>query len=79
MTKETLQEANKLNHAIQDLEAQIMKVENMHHCDNPLSLVCDTIGSITIASSELKDDILDMVLKHLSDTKDKMEDALRML
>lgn len=80
MTRELLVEANRLNHAIQDLEAQIAIVEDMHHCDNNLTLEVDTIGAITLpAEGELKDDIIDMVLRHLNDTKDKLEDALRLL
>lgn len=80
MTRELLQEANKLNHTINDLDAQIRIVEDMHHCDNPLQLVCNTIGSITLNGfGELKDDIIDMVLNRLNNTKDKLEDALRLL
>lgn len=78
MTRELLQEANKLNHAINDLSAQIAIAEDMHHCDNNLTLKVESIGSITI-TGELKDDIIDIVLRHLGDAKDKMEDALRLL
>lgn len=80
MTQELLQEANRLNHAIHDLENQIRIVEDMHHCDNNLVLEVDTIGAITIpGDSELKDDIIDMVLKRLGNNKDDMEDKLAML
>lgn len=80
MTRELLQEANKLNHAIQDLDAQIRIIEDMHHCDNSIQVRCDGIGSITIAGDdELKDDIIDMVLNHLNNAKDNMEDKLRLL
>lgn len=80
MTQETLAEANKLNHAIHDLENQIRIVEDMHHCDNPLVLTCNTIGSITLDGfEELKDDIIDMVLRRLGNAKDNMEDALGLL
>lgn len=80
MTLETLQKANCLNHAISELDTQIRIVEDMHHCDNSIQLRCNQVGEITIpAEGELKDDIIDMVLKHLNDAKDEMEDALRLL
>ncbi len=80
MTRVLLQEANKLNHAIADLEAQIMIVEDMRHCDSSITLGVETIGAITIAGDdELKDDIIDMVLKHLNEARDNMEDKLRLL
>lgn len=80
MTRELLQEANKLNHAIDDLNAQIRIIEDMHHCDIGLTLKVESIGSITIAyDDELKDDIIDMVLNRLNNAKDNMEDKLRLL
>ena len=80
MTRELLEEANKLNHAINDLENRIRIVENMHHSDGGLQLLCDQIGSISIAGDdELKDDIIDMVLRRLNNDKNNMEDALRLL
>lgn len=80
MTRELLAEANKLNHAINDLDAQIRIVEDMHHCDNSIQIRCDQIGEITITGDdELKDDIIDMVLSRLNNTKDNMEDQLRLL
>lgn len=80
MTRELLQEANKLNHAIDDLDMQIDIVEGMHHCDDSIQIRCDRIGSITIAGDDtLKDDIIDMVLSRLNNAKDNMEDKLRLL
>ena len=80
MTRELLQQANQINHAITELETQIRVVEDMHHCDNALTLKVESIGSITIpAESELKDDIIDMVLGRLNNAKDDMEDKLRLL
>lgn len=80
MTRELLQEANKLNHAISDLEKQIEIVEDMHHCDNKMGIGVESVGYIYIASDdELKDDIIDMVLRHLNNAKDDMEDKLRLL
>lgn len=80
MTRELLQEANKLNHAITDLEAQIQLVEDMHHCDNNLHLRCEQIGEITIfGDDELKDDIIDMILNRLNNAKNDLEDKLKLL
>ena len=80
MTRELLVEANKLNHAISDLENQIALIEDMHHCDNSIQIRCDQIGMITIAGDdELKDDIIDMVLNRLNNAKDNLEDKLRLL
>jgi hypothetical protein len=80
MTRELLAEANRLNHAISDLENQIAIAEDMHHCDSALTLKVESIGSITIAwDDELKDDIIDIVLRRLNTTKDDMEDKLRRL
>lgn len=80
MTRELLQQANRLNHTIDDLEIQIQIVEDMHHCDNNLVLEVDTIGAITIAGDdELKDDIIDMVLNRLNNKKENLEDELRLL
>lgn len=80
MTRELLQEANRLSHTISELENQIAIVEDMHHCDIGLTLKVESIGSITIAyDDELKDDIIDMVLNRLNNAKDNMEDKLRLL
>ena len=80
MTRELLQEANKLNHSIADLEAQIRIVGNMHHCDSPLRISCIGIGSVTLNGfDELKDDIIDIILDRLTNAKDNMEDNLRLL
>lgn len=80
MTRELLAEANKLNYAINDLDARIAIAEEMRHCDIGLTLKVESVGSITIpAEDELKDDILDMVLNRLNKDKDDMEDKLRLL
>lgn len=80
MTRELLQEANKLNHAINNLEGMISVTEDMHHCDSALYLKVESIGAITIAwDDELKDDIIDMVLRRLNDRRNVLEDKLRLL
>lgn len=80
MTRELLAEANRLSHAIDHLDAQIAIAEDMHHCDNNMTIEVDTIGAITIAGDdELKDDIIDMVLRRLNNAQEDMEDKLRLL
>ena len=80
MTRELLAEANKLNRAITNLEAQIQITADMYHCNNNLVLEVDTVGAVAIpAGGELKDDIINMVLEHLNKMKDGMEDKLRLL
>ena len=80
MTHELLQEANKLNHAINNLKAQIATTENMHHCDCALTLQVESIGAITIAwDDELKDDIIDLILDRMNTRREALEDKLRML
>lgn len=80
MTRELLKQANQISHAITDLEAQITIVEDMHHSDNSVQLRCDTIGCITILDDdELKDDVIDMILRRLNKAKEDLEDELRLL
>jgi len=80
MTRELLQEANKLNHAISYLDAQIRIVEDIHHVDSPLQISCNGIGAVTLDGfDELKDDIIDMVLNHLNNKKEALEDQFRMM
>ena len=80
MTRELLQEAKTLNHTISTLEEQIAITEGMHHCDVGLTLEVEGVGSIIIAyDDELKDDIIDMVLRRLNNAKDDLEDKLRLL
>jgi len=80
MTDELLQQANRLKHAITDLENQIRIVEDMHHSDNKLWIKCEDIGSIGIESDdELKDDIMDIILNRLNIKKGEVEDEYRML
>lgn len=80
MTRELLQQANRLNHAINSLASQIQIAEKMHHCDNALTMEVDTIGAITLAwDDELKDDIIDLVVRRLNNKKEELEDELRLL
>lgn len=80
MTEELRQRANALHRQLEDLEAQVQIVEDMHHCDNNLTLTVGSIGSITIAGDdELKDDIIDIILCRLNTKKGEVEDAYREL
>ena len=82
MTHDYLAEANKLSHSISTLTEQIVLVEEMHHCDKELQLRCDNIGSISIpglCNDELKDDIIDLVLRRLNKVKEDLEDQFRMM
>lgn len=80
MTDEVRQRANALHKQIEDLDAQIRIIEDMHHSDNNLTLEVDTIGAVTIwGEDELKDDIIDIVLNRLNTRKGEVEDAYREL
>lgn len=78
MTRELLAEANKLNHAIMELENQLKIVESMLHDSDTLTLHCPDIGSITL-SPEARLDVLNTVLGDINERKEEMEDRLRML
>lgn len=80
MTEELRQRANILHRQIEDLDAQIQIVEDMHHCDNSIQIRCNQVGAITIAGDdELKDDIIDIILNRLNTKKKEVEDEYRML
>lgn len=80
MTRELLQQANQINQSISNLDIQIKIVEDMHHCDNSMTLEVDTIGAVTIPwGDELKDDIIDLILRRLTNKKEELEDELRLL
>lgn len=80
MTEELRQRANTLHHQIEDLDAQIQIVEDMHHCDNSIQIRCNQVGEITIpAEGELKDDIIDLILNKLNAKKGEVEDEYRRL
>lgn len=80
MTRELLVEANRLNHAIQELGNQIKIVKDMLTCDNKLTLEVDLVGAVTLDGyNELKNDILNTVLNSLINKKGFLEDKLRLL
>lgn len=80
MTEELRQRANVLHKQLEDLDAQIQIVEDMHHCDNSIQIRCNQVGEITIpAEGELKDDIIDLILGRLNNKKEEVEDEYRRL
>ena len=78
MTLELLQEGNRLNHAISELETQIQIVEAMLHDSDCLTISCPDIGSVTL-SQEARLDVINTVLNDLGYRKEELEDRLRIL
>ena len=76
MTRELLQEANNLNHAIIDIEQQIRRIEEMRQSNQPLRISTSTAVSGTIDDAELIADITGMVIAHLSQVKEDMYNRL---
>lgn len=78
MTRELLQMANQLNHAISELEAQYKIVESMLH-DSDTLWVSDHNNGEVLLSPEARLDILNTVLGDINERKEELEDRLRML
>lgn len=76
MTRELLQEANNLNHAIIDIEQQIRRIEEMRQSNQPLRISTSTAVSGTIDDAKLIADITSMVIAHLSQVKEDMYNRL---
>ncbi len=76
MTRELLQEANNLNHAIIDIEQQIRRIEEMRQSNQPLRISTSTAVSGTIDDAGLIADITSMVIAHLSQVKEDMYNRL---
>ena len=76
MTRELLQEANRLNHAIVEIEEQIRRVEEMRQSNRSLRINTSTTDSITIDDTELVADITNMVMARLSQVKEDMYNRL---
>lgn len=76
MTRELLQEANNLNHAIIEIEQQVRRVEEMRQSDQSLRIGTATAGSIAIGDTELIADITNMVITRLNQVKEDMYNRL---
>lgn len=76
MTRELLQEANGLNHAIIEIEQQIRRIEEMRQSDQSLQIGTATAGSIAIGDTELITDITSMVIARLNQVKEDMYNRL---
>ena len=76
MTRELLQEANNLNHAIIDIEQQIRRIEEMRQSNQPLRISTSTAVSGTIDDAELIAGITDMVIARLNQVKEDMYNRL---
>ena len=76
MTRELLQEANNLNHAIIDIEQQIRRVEEMRQSNRSLRINTSTTDSITIDDTVLITDITSMVAARLNQVREDMYNRL---
>ena len=76
MTRELLQEANNLNHAIIEIEQQIRRIEEMRQSDQSLQIGTATAGSIAIDDTVLAADITNMVIARLNQVKEDMYNRL---
>ena len=76
MTRELLQEANNLNHAIIDIEQQIRRIEKMRQSNQPLRISTSTAVSGTIDDAKLITDITSMVIARLNQVKEDMYNRL---
>lgn len=76
MTRELLQEANNLNHAIIEVEEQIRRVEEMRQSNRSLRINTSTTDSVTIDDAVLITDITSMVVARLNQVKEDMYNRL---
>ena len=76
MTRELLQEANGLNHAIIEVEEQIRRIEEMRQSNQPLRINTSNTGSVTIDDAVLITDITNMITARLSQVKEDMYNRL---
>ena len=76
MTRELLQEANNLNHAIIKVEEQIRRVEEIRQSNRPLRMNTSTTNSVMIDDAKLIADITNMVIARLNQVKENMYNRL---
>ena len=76
MTRELLQEANGLDHAIIKVEEQIRRVKDIRQSNRSLRINTSTTNSVTIDDAKLIVDIADMILARLNQIKEDMYNRL---
>ena len=76
MTRELLQEANNLNHAIIKVEEQIRRVEEIRQSNRSLRINTSTTNSVVIDDAKLIADITNMVIARLNQVKEDMYNRL---
>ena len=76
MTRELLQEANNLNHAIIRVEEQIRRVEEIRQSNRSLRINTSATGTVAIDDAKLIVDITDMILARLNQVKEDMYNRL---
>ena len=76
MTRELLQEANGLNHAIIRVEDQIRRVEEIRQSNRSLRINTSTTGTVAIDDAKLIADVTDMIMARLNQTKEDMYNRL---
>lgn len=76
MTRELLQEANNLNHAIIEVEEQIRRAEVIRQLNESMRISDVSGNHIEIDSAVLAADIMDNVLTRLNQVKEDMYNRL---
>ena len=76
MTRELLQEANNLNHAIIDIEQQIRRIEEIRQSNRSLRISTSNTGFVTIDDAKLIADITNMITARLNQVKEDMYNRL---
>lgn len=76
MTRELLQEANNLNHAIIEIEQQLRRVEDIRQSNRPLRINTSNTGTVVIDDTALITDILDKMEARLRQVKEDMYNRL---
>lgn len=76
MTRELLQEANGLNHAIIEIEEQIRRAEVIRQLNESLHISDASGNHVKIDSTVLAADIMDNVITRLNQVKEDMYNRL---
>ena len=76
MTRELLQEANNLNHAIIEIEQQVHRAEVIRQLNEPMHISDASGNHVKIDSTVLAADIMDTVIARLNQVKEDMYNRL---